>query len=148
MLKKIFAVMLTAVCAQSALAADYTAYFRFDTAIIGRSATAVLEAMSRDIRFPECTRIQLIGHACDLGDSPYNMDLGQMRADAMKEQLILRGFNPDNIEFKSVGDTDPIVPNDTEEHRKLNRSLEVIILPRESWYRDFKCNQELRDLKD
>ena len=67
------------------------------------------------------------GHTCDLGREDFNMRLGQMRAEVVREYLMSRGFNGDNIIATSKGETSPIVPNTSEANRKLNRRVVFLI---------------------
>ena len=67
------------------------------------------------------------GHTCDLGREDFNMRLGQMRAEVVREYLMSRGFNGDNLIPTSKGKTSPIVPNTSEANRKLNRRVVFLV---------------------
>ena len=67
------------------------------------------------------------GHTCDLGREDFNMRLGQMRAEVVREYLMSKGFNGNNIIPTSKGKTSPIVPNTSEANRKLNRRVVFLI---------------------
>ena len=68
------------------------------------------------------------GHTCDLGNEIPNMNLGQMRAIVVKDYLKKRGFNGDNIIPVSKGESTPIVLNNSEFNRKLNRRVVFIMI--------------------
>jgi outer membrane protein OmpA-like peptidoglycan-associated protein len=73
-------------------------------------------------------KIDLIGHACDMGDYKYNMRLGQERANAVREYLVRNGIEPDRINAYTRGDTEPDHPINSDANRKKNRRLEVQII--------------------
>ena len=67
------------------------------------------------------------GHTCDLGRPDFNLRLGQMRAEVVREYLMSKGFNGENIIATSKGLTAPIVPNTSEANRKINRRVVFLI---------------------
>ena len=42
--------------------------------------------------------------------------------------MIERGINPERIDIEGRGEKDPIVPNDSDEHRQMNRRVEIELL--------------------
>ena len=46
----------------------------------------------------------------------------------MRKEMIERGIDGARILTEGHGESDPIVPNDTEEHRQMNRRVEIEIL--------------------
>jgi len=67
------------------------------------------------------------GHTCDLGREEFNYNLGLSRAEAIKEYLMNKGFNGDNLVATSKGKTTPIVENTSETNRKINRRVVFLI---------------------
>ncbi|MEJ2425115.1 MAG: OmpA family protein [Candidatus Thiodiazotropha sp.] len=53
--------------------------------------------------------ITITGHADTIGPFPYNAQLAQRRADAVKNYLIEKGIPSDRIEALSDGSSDPLV---------------------------------------
>lgn len=76
--------------------------------------------------YPKC-KIELHGHTCDKGDEDYNQQLSENRANAVKDALVKRGISKDRIKVVGFGESSPVVPNDSEENRKINRRTEFII---------------------
>jgi outer membrane protein OmpA-like peptidoglycan-associated protein len=70
------------------------------------------------------------GHTCDLGREEFNMALGQKRAEVVRDYMIGKGFNGDNIIPVSKGETTPIVGNTSEANRKINRRVVFLIKER------------------
>ena len=69
-------------------------------------------------------RIEVEGHTDDIGSDASNLTLSQDRAQAVVDFLRNRKVEKDRIASKGYGETKPLVPNDSEEHRALNRRVE------------------------
>lgn len=69
----------------------------------------------------------IVGNTCDLGTDAYNMALGQERADRAKDYMVGNGIHPTRITTLSAGETNPIAPNNSEQNRRLNRRLEIMM---------------------
>ncbi len=69
------------------------------------------------------------GHTDSQGQRQYNVDLGQKRADAVKDQLIARGVAADRIKAVGVGPDRPVADNKSPEGRANNRRVEIIVEP-------------------
>ncbi len=62
------------------------------------------------------------------GPYPDNWSLSLARAEAVLHQLIEEGIAPSRLRVAALGDTRPLVPNDTPQHRAMNRRTEIVIL--------------------
>jgi len=71
--------------------------------------------------------IQIIGHADTIGGERFNQRLGLQRAEAIRDMLIERGVDAQQISTDSEGASRPASPNTTEEGRSRNRRVEIII---------------------
>lgn len=60
---------------------------------------------------------------------PSNYHLSQARADAVAGRLGEQLGGHQKIRSEGVADSEPLVPNDTPEHRALNRRVEIIVFP-------------------
>jgi outer membrane protein OmpA-like peptidoglycan-associated protein len=54
------------------------------------------------------------------------MKLSQQRADAVRAYLVSHGLEPARLVSKGYGLTQPLVPNNTEGNRALNRRVQFI----------------------
>jgi len=77
-------------------------------------------------RNPEL-KVELAGHTDDVGNAQYNQKLSADRAEVVRQALISNGINENRLTAKGYGSTQPLVPNDSEENRALNRRTEMII---------------------
>jgi outer membrane protein OmpA-like peptidoglycan-associated protein len=73
-------------------------------------------------------KVEISGHTDNVGKDTDNQALSQKRAAAVVEYLVTKGVNADNIKAIGYGETKPILSNDTEENRQLNRRIEMKIL--------------------
>jgi outer membrane protein OmpA-like peptidoglycan-associated protein len=72
--------------------------------------------------------ILITGHTADVDTKEAQMKLSLERAESIMNILIEKGVKPDRLLFTGKGSTEPVAPNDTEENRKRNRRVEILIL--------------------
>jgi chemotaxis protein MotB len=60
---------------------------------------------------------------------PSNWELSTRRAVEVVHILISQGMNPKLLAAGGYGEFDPVVPNDTNEHRAQNRRIEIVLQP-------------------
>ena len=78
-------------------------------------------------------RIRIEGHTDNMpikgGRFASNLELSEARAQAVANYLVEKGRIPqERISVMGYGASRPIAPNDTPEHRKLNRRAEIVII--------------------
>jgi len=99
--------------------------FDFDSAIPRKVSQPELRAMAELIKRSKVSTIQIIGHTDNVGTTTYNERLGKRRASAVCDALISLGVNPNVLKPVSKGETSPVMPNDSEFSRSLNRRVEL-----------------------
>lgn len=72
--------------------------------------------------------IELSGHSDNIGNRNSLIVLSMDRVGAVKNYLVEKGIQPNRISGKGFGAARPIVKNDTEEHRGMNRRVEFKIV--------------------
>jgi OOP family OmpA-OmpF porin len=72
--------------------------------------------------------IEVAGHTDNVGDDASNLKLSQDRAAAVVKYLVDHGVAASRMRAQGYGESAPVVPNDTDEHRQLNRRVEFVIL--------------------
>jgi outer membrane protein OmpA-like peptidoglycan-associated protein len=70
--------------------------------------------------------IQIRAYTDNSGDFNTEMQLTQERAESIKVWLVTRGVSPERITTQGFGPHNPVMPNDTPEHRLLNYRIEVV----------------------
>jgi len=73
-------------------------------------------------------KIELSGHTDDVGDDKLNQTLSQNRAKSVYDYLIANGIAKERLTFKGYGKTKPVAPNDSDEHRQMNRRTEFKVI--------------------
>ena len=86
-----------------------------------------LDRLVRIMRDNRTIEIELEGHTDGRGDPRANLDLSEERVQAVKEYLVSKGIAEKRIVGKGYGGARPMVANDTEENRQLNRRVEFKI---------------------
>lgn len=71
--------------------------------------------------------VELAGHTDNIGSEAYNMELSMERAVRVRQALIDKGIAEERLSAKGYGATNPLYPNDTDEHRALNRRTEMVV---------------------
>ncbi|PZR35325.1 MAG: flagellar motor protein MotB [Azospira oryzae] len=74
--------------------------------------------------------IEVHGHTDNRGDISANYDLSDKRAKAVIAYLISKGIDKNRLNGKGFGGTRPVVANDTDEHREMNRRVDFRIVKR------------------
>lgn len=73
------------------------------------------------------TAIIVYGYTDNIGKVKANINLSKLRADEVRELLIVNGVNSFRIQSFAGGDGNPICSNDTAEGRYCNRRVEILI---------------------
>ena len=103
-------------------------YFATNKTKILPSSESALQDLYNMLKDNPDIRIRIIGHTDDVGKDDYNQTLSEGRAKSVKKEMVDRGIDAKRIETTGRGEKDPIVPNDSEKHRQMNRRVEIEIL--------------------
>ncbi len=76
-------------------------------------------------------RVRVEGHTDSRGDSAYNLDLSQRRANAVRDYLLEAGVTQD-IEALGLGEEIPIADNESSEGRRINRRVEFHVVEQDA----------------
>ncbi|MCJ7448990.1 MAG: OmpA family protein [Bacteroidales bacterium] len=102
-------------------------FFEFDSYKIDSLGKISLDSLFSNLIKENIDFIKIHGYTDSIGNKDYNLDLSLNRANAIKEMLSAHDLTDYITETKGFGDTFPIESNSTEEGRKKNRRVEVII---------------------
>jgi peptidoglycan-associated lipoprotein len=72
--------------------------------------------------------LEIQGHTDSMGPPPYNMELGEERAEAVRVFLNQQGIALSRMSTISYGETAPIAPNKTRAGRAQNRRVQIVVL--------------------
>jgi peptidoglycan-associated lipoprotein len=83
--------------------------FDYDSAKLDSSARIMLDAQSRFLRVNTDLNFIIEGHCDERGTREYNLALGEQRATAVRDYLVIQGIDPDRIKVISYGKEKPAV---------------------------------------
>lgn len=103
-------------------------YFELDQAVIQPQSYDILNQTIKILQLYPEIQVVIEGHTDDQGPDVYNLDLSQRRADAVKQYVVETGkLDAERFRTLGKGETQPVVPNDSEPNRALNRRIEWIL---------------------
>ncbi len=70
------------------------------------------------------TKLRVEGHTDNTGTAAHNEKLSQERADAVATWLVAHGVDKSRIFTKGFGQAKPLVANDSDDHKHMNRRTE------------------------
>jgi len=113
---------------QPAVLRDNTVFFAYDSADIRPSETSKLDAIASYMKSSGNKAIRIEGHCDERGTEEYNRALGERRALAAREYLVRVGVSGAQIDTRTMGEDNPVVPGHTEAAWSKNRRDEFILL--------------------
>ena len=101
--------------------------FDYDSAKLDTSAKILLDAQSRFLRANTDLNFIIEGHCDERGTREYNLALGEQRATAVRDYLVIQGIDPDRIKVISYGKEKPaVVGSNTMAWSKNRRAVTII----------------------
>ena len=102
--------------------------FEFNSAALTQDSEEGVEMLKAFLENHPEIKVELAGHTDNVGSDAYNLKLSKERAEVVRQALIDKGIAPERLTARGYGASKPIQPNDTEEHRAMNRRTEMIVL--------------------
>jgi outer membrane protein OmpA-like peptidoglycan-associated protein len=104
--------------------------FDRDSAVLRPAARRIIEDLAGRLRAAAGGSVTVIGYTDNIGTARHGLILSRQRARAVADLLTrdLRG-TPIRITAHGRGEQDPVVSNDTEQHRAQNRRVEITYKP-------------------
>jgi outer membrane protein OmpA-like peptidoglycan-associated protein len=101
--------------------------FEFNKAIIkGDISFRILDEVAQVLRDNPKITVEVQGHTDNVGNAAYNQKLSQSRAEAVRAYLISKGIEARRLTAKGYGMKQPLVPNNSDANRALNRRVQFI----------------------
>jgi peptidoglycan-associated lipoprotein len=104
-------------------------YFQFDKADIDSESLQLLAGHGQYLASTTGIQMRLEGHADERGSREYNIGLGERRAQAVRQVLLLQGASASQLSTVSYGEERPAALGSDEESWLLNRRVELVYAP-------------------
>jgi len=98
--------------------------FRFDSADLTELGKGEIYLAAQRLKEKSNMTIAIEGHTDDVGDSQYNEKLGMRRAETVIKELVSLGVDPARMSAASLGETKPLIGQETGWARAVNRRVE------------------------
>ena len=105
-----------------------TIYFDFDSSEIKSDYTELVAAHARYLVANPTKRVRLEGNTDERGSREYNIGLGERRAQAVRQALMLQGVADMQITTVSYGEERPAVTGHSEAAWSKNRRVDIVYL--------------------
>lgn len=99
-------------------------YFEFDKYELTPESRALLLAHAEKLKGASSS-VRLEGHADERGSREYNMALGEKRANAVRDFLVLQGVKAASLETVSYGEERPVATGHDDSSWSQNRRVEI-----------------------
>lgn len=86
-----------------------------------------IRALCRAMKADSRVKVLITGHTDNVGSDESNMTYGKKRAEALKDLMVKQGAPAASISTASKGESQPVVENDTDEHRYQNRRAVITL---------------------
>lgn len=98
--------------------------FKLDSADLTDDAKATLDNVAKALESQKNIAVEIGGYADNLGSDKYNKELSQKRAEGVRTYLVSKGVDGARLTAVGYGEKKPVVSNDTEAGREMNRRVE------------------------
>ncbi len=99
-------------------------YFEFDSAEVRAADQDLVRRHAMQLTNNPGYQVRLEGHADERGSREYNIGLGERRAQAVRQMLLIQGVSPDQISTVSFGEERPVAFGSSESDYAQNRRVE------------------------
>jgi peptidoglycan-associated lipoprotein len=110
------------------LLAKRTIYFDFDSSEIKGEGTDIVAAHAKYLSMHPDIHVRLEGNTDERGSREYNIGLGERRAQAVRQALLLQGAADSQISTVSYGAERPVDPGHNEAAWAKNRRVDIVYL--------------------
>ena len=104
-----------------------TIHFDFDSYELKEEARAILALKANIMRKYADVTVVVEGHCDERGTEEYNLALGERRARAAYEHLVILGVDPGRMKIVSYGEEKPVDPGHNESAWMQNRRAEFVV---------------------
>jgi len=99
--------------------------FHTDSDQLTTESIEILDRVANTLSANPDLKVEVAGHTDSDADDAYNQQLSQSRAESVVAYLGGHGVNTANLSAKGYGESQPLVANDSAEHKASNRRVEL-----------------------
>ena len=111
--------------------------FDANDTVLNKVGVELLKPFLRMVKNPGFYKMLLVMHSDDTGSEYYTLNLSRQRVNAIFDWFEENG-SVDYVVPYALGDTDPLVDNNSVENRKRNRRLEIYLVPEKTMLQQAK----------
>lgn len=102
-------------------------FFPYDSSTLNSAAQRALDASAEWLRQNSQFRLRIEGHCDERGTEQYNLALGDRRANAVREYLMIVGISADRLRTISYGEERPFATGHDETAWSQNRRAHLVL---------------------
>ena len=103
--------------------------FAFDSSDLQTDTRAMLVTLGTELAEVGIRSAGIEGHASGEGTEEHNLKLSERRAEVVRQALVAGGLTSAAMRVRGMGALDPVAPNDSEEGRRQNRRVVIVVTP-------------------
>ena len=111
--------------------------FEANDTVVTKVGQELLKPFLRMLKNPGFYKMLLVMHSDNTGSTAYTLNLTRQRVNAVYDWFDENG-SVDYVVPYALGDTDPLVDNNSVENRKTNRRLEIYLVPEKTMLQQAK----------
>ena len=111
--------------------------FEANDTVVTKVGQELLRPFLRMLKNPGFYKMLLVMHSDNTGSTAYTLNLTRQRVNAVYDWFDENG-SVDYVVPYALGDTDPLVDNNSVENRKTNRRLEIYLVPEKTMLQQAK----------
>lgn len=120
------------ICLSDSLNTAQPVYFDYGSSVLKPESHDILNMIAEELNSNSGLTLYITGYTDDRGSEIFNLTLSEKRADAVKDYLLSKGCNSDNIVTYAKGKNEPVNENKNDMERALNRRVEFNLIYKES----------------
>lgn len=101
--------------------------FGSDLDSLNSQSESIVERIGKALLSVNIQRVRIDGHADASGKAAYNQQLSERRAQSVAKALIGIGMQPQNIQTRGMGSSQPVADNRTAAGRMENRRVSIVV---------------------
>ena len=115
-----------AIVTESEIKISQQIHFEYNKAIIRPESFPIVDAVAEIlVKYPDL-KLEIQGHTDNHGGIDYNKRLSDQRAASVVKYLVGHGIAPNRLTSHGYGLERPLVPNDSDNNRALNRRVQFV----------------------